>query len=209
MEQKLEQNLIQGPSKVLPHSVPTLTPATVPSAQPKPLGGTTYRPPPPVIPTRLGVYESDYESDRYKYSGSESDVEPGIRNQPQQTSMETSFKSSGYTADTEEHSSYRKSESSYYETKSSSSLGNALPKLQPEPPAPIYFTPKPQPQVQPQVVPPSQSNFSSQEAKVRIRSFSLCVYLCCRSMSLLLALGAQKKAPPYTSKKPLCRYCSY
>ncbi|XP_037721818.1 uncharacterized protein LOC119554814 isoform X23 [Drosophila subpulchrella] len=165
MEQKLEQNLIQGPSKVLPHSVPTLTPVTVPPAQPKPLGGTTYRPPPPVIPTRLGVYESDYESDRYKYSGSESDVEPGNRNQPQQTSMETSFKSSGYTADTEEHSSYRKSESSYYETKSSSSMGNALPKLQPEPPAPIYFTPKPQPQVQPQVVPPSQSNFSSQEAK--------------------------------------------
>ncbi|KAI8039392.1 hypothetical protein M5D96_008116 [Drosophila gunungcola] len=165
MEQKLEQNLIQGPSKVLPHSVPTLTPSNV---QTKPLGNTatTYRPPPPVLPTRLGLYESDYESDRYKYSGSESDVEPGNRKQQQQAATETtSFKSSGYTADTEEHSSYRKSETSYYETKSSSTMGNAptqtqFPKLQPEPPAQIYFTPKPQPQVQ-----PSQSNFSSQEAK--------------------------------------------
>ncbi|KMY97038.1 titin isoform X18 [Drosophila simulans] len=169
MEQKLEQNLIQGPSKVLPHSVPTLTPNTAPTVQPKPLGNTTYRPPPPVLPTRLGVYESDYESDRYKYSGSESDVEPGIRKQPQLNTMETSFKSSGYTADTEEHSSYRKSESSFYETKSSSTVGGAppqtqFPKLHAEPPAPIYFTPKPQPQVQPQV-PPSQSNVSSQEAK--------------------------------------------
>uniref|UniRef100_A0A6P4EL74 Muscle M-line assembly protein unc-89 n=1 Tax=Drosophila rhopaloa TaxID=1041015 RepID=A0A6P4EL74_DRORH len=168
MEQKLEQNLIQGPSKVLPHSVPTLTPTTAPHVQTKPLGNTTYRPPPPVLPTRLGLYESDYESDRYKYSGSESDVEPGNRNQQQQATTETSFKSSGYAADTEEHSSYRKSETSYYETKSSSTMGNAppqtqFPKLQPEPPAPVYFTPKPQQQAQPQV--PPQSNFSSQEAK--------------------------------------------
>ncbi|XP_020814330.1 muscle M-line assembly protein unc-89 isoform X5 [Drosophila serrata] len=158
MEQKLEQNLIQGPSKVLPHSVPTLTPATAPPQQTKPIQSSTYRPPPPVVPNRLGLYESDYESDRYKYSGSESDVEPGNRNQQhQQATTETSFKSSGYTADTEEHSSYRKSETSFYETKSSSSTQpSQIPKLQPEPPAPIYFT-------QTQV--PPQTNFSSQEAK--------------------------------------------
>lgn len=138
MEQKLEQNLIQGPSKVLPHSVPTLMPPT-----------STYRPPPPVLPARLGVYESDYESDRYKYSGSESDAD-----HQQKATAATSFKSSGYTADTEEHSSYRKSEASYFETKSSST---AEPRLHPEPPPATYLTPKPIP----------QSNFSSQEAKVR------------------------------------------
>ncbi|KAH8316915.1 hypothetical protein KR074_002313 [Drosophila pseudoananassae] len=135
MEQKLQQNLIQGPSKVLPHSVPTLIPPP-----------STYRPPPPVLPARLGVYESDYESDRYKYSGSESEADH------QKATTATSFKSSGYTADTEEHSSFRKSETSYYETKSSSTTE---PKLHPEPPAAIYLTPKPKP----------QSNFSSQEAK--------------------------------------------
>ncbi|XP_062127950.1 titin isoform X1 [Drosophila sulfurigaster albostrigata] len=156
MEQKLEQNLVQGPSKVLPHSVPTLTPAAAPL---KP-NGSIYRPPPPVMPNRLGPsYESDYESDRYKYSGSESD-EPRARQQ--QATMETSFKSSGYAADTEEHSSYRKSETSFYETKSSSSTTTAPPKLQPEPPAKIYFTPQAQPQPQHQN---QQSSSYSQEAK--------------------------------------------
>ncbi|XP_064552464.1 uncharacterized protein LOC135438178 isoform X14 [Drosophila montana] len=153
MEQKLEQNLLQGPSKVLPHSVPTLTPVTPPKSN-----CSAYRPPPPVMPGRLGAhYESDYESDRYKYSGSESD-EPGNRARQQQATMETSFKSSGYAADTEEHSSYRKSESSFYETKSSTAT-NAAPtqaKLQPEPPAQLYFTPQPQA--------PPQSSYS-QEAK--------------------------------------------
>ncbi|XP_023033000.1 uncharacterized protein LOC6645015 isoform X2 [Drosophila willistoni] len=168
MEQKLEQNLIQGPSKVLPHSVPTLTP----QPQTKPLASSSYRPPPPVIPVpRLGGhYESDYESDRYKYSGSESDAEPGNRNRQQQhpqqpITMETSFKSSGYAADTEEHSSYRKSETSYYETKSSSLSSTTHPKLQPEPPAQIYITPKvAPPQQAPPPQPPTQSNYS-QEAK--------------------------------------------
>ncbi|KAH8366022.1 hypothetical protein KR093_008411 [Drosophila rubida] len=156
MEQKLEQNLVQGPSKVLPHSVPTLTPAAAAPLKPN---GAIYRPPPPVLPTRLGPsYESDYESDRYKYSGSESD-EPGQRARQQQAStMETSFKSSGYAADTEEHSSYRKSETSFYETKSSSSTTNAAPKLQPEPPAQVYFAP--------QAGQPQQStSYSHQEAK--------------------------------------------
>ncbi|XP_017842324.1 titin isoform X1 [Drosophila busckii] len=163
MEQKLEQNLLQGPSKVLPHSVPTLTPVAPPKTN-----GSSYRPPPPVMPTRFSHYESDYESDRYKYSGSESD-EP--RPQPQQAApMHTtsSFKSSGYAADTEEHSSYRKSETSFYETKSSSMTtgGPAMaptmaPKLQAEPPAQLYFTPKPQPLPQSA---PTQSSYS-QEAK--------------------------------------------
>lgn len=206
MEQKLEQNLIQGPSKVLPHSVPTLTPSTAPPPQTKPLlSSSSYRPPPPVLPNRLGLYESDYESDRYKYSGSESDVEPGSRNHPQQqaTTETSSFKSSGYTADTEEHSSYRKSETSFYETKSSSSTQPAqIPKLQPEPPATVYFTPKPQQQqVPPQVSP--QANFSSQEAKVRIRillsvslSVSLLLFLVPRSLSLFLqALESESSLP--------------
>ncbi|XP_015043414.2 titin-like isoform X8 [Drosophila pseudoobscura] len=154
MEQKLEQNLLQGPRKVLPHSVPTLTPPA-PSA---------YRPPPPVLPTRLGLYESDYESDRYKYSGSESDAEPRAQQKP--LAAETaSFKSSGYAADTEEHSNYRKSESSYYETKTSSSTtlgGGAGPqKLQPEPPATIYYAP----QAQPQAPQPQLQQKQSQEAK--------------------------------------------
>ncbi|XP_032599438.1 uncharacterized protein LOC6558823 isoform X2 [Drosophila grimshawi] len=154
MEQKLEQNLIQGPSKVLPHSVPTLTPV----APPLKSNGSTHRPPPPVMPSRLGpreLYESDYESDRYKYSGSESD-EPGNRARQQQATMESSFKSSGYAADTEEHSSYRKSETSFYETKSSSSANAAPPKMQPEPPAQLYFTP--------QAAPPTQTSYN-QEAK--------------------------------------------
>lgn len=190
MEQKLEQNLIQGPSKVPPHSVPTLTPVA-PPAKPN---GAIYRPPPPVLPTRLAapkeLYESDYESDRYKYSGSESD-EPGQRaRQQQQATTETSFKSSGYAADTEEHSSYRKSETSFYETKSSSSTNTGLPqpapqpapqpKLQPEPPAQLYFTP--QPTQAPQPAPPQQTSSYSHEAKVRssadlsrISPFFICV----------------------------------
>ncbi|XP_030372939.1 uncharacterized protein LOC115622947 isoform X1 [Scaptodrosophila lebanonensis] len=160
MEQKLEQNLIQGPSKVLPHSVPTLTPVTAPKLN----TSTTYRPPPPVLPSKLGrgdYYESDYESDRYKYSGSESD-DAGQRKQQAATEV---FKSSGYAADTEEHSSYRKSESSFYESKSSSQpQPQAQPQpplkpLLPEPPAQLYFTQPPPPPQQQQ-----QSSYS-QEAK--------------------------------------------
>lgn len=186
MEQKLEQNLIQGPSKVPPHSVPTLTPVA-PPAKPN---GAIYRPPPPVLPTRLAapkeLYESDYESDRYKYSGSESD-EPGQRaRQQQQATTETSFKSSGYAADTEEHSSYRKSETSFYETKSSSSTNTGAPQpapqpnLQPEPPAQLYFTQAPQPTQPPQPAPQQTSSYSH-EAKVRsadlsrISPFFICV----------------------------------
>lgn len=194
MEQKLEQNLIQGPSKVPPHSVPTLTPVA-PPAKPN---GAIYRPPPPVLPTRLAapkeLYESDYESDRYKYSGSESD-EPGQRaRQQQQATTETSFKSSGYAADTEEHSSYRKSESSFYETKSSSSttggpqLGPQLapqpapqPQLQPEPPAQLYFTPQPTQAPQPAAAPQQQQQSSySHEAKVRSTDLSrISLYYIC------------------------------
>ncbi|KAH8272384.1 hypothetical protein KR018_001100 [Drosophila ironensis] len=140
MEHKLEQNSSQRSSKGLPQAVPTLTP--------------TYRPPPPVLPTRLGAYESEYESDRYKYSGSESDADQ----RPQQagaSTQATSFKSSGYTADTEEHTSYRQSETSFYETKASHSATEPSPKFNHEPAAAVYLTPKSQP----------QSNFSSQEAK--------------------------------------------
>lgn len=85
IEKSLEENYIHGgPAKVMPMSVPTLTPKD-----------NSYKPPPPAVPPKLGkrpdFYESDYESDRWnKCSGSESEERP--------------FRSNGYTADTEEMS---------------------------------------------------------------------------------------------------------
>ncbi|XP_036337176.1 titin homolog isoform X4 [Rhagoletis pomonella] len=138
MERTLEKNLQQGPTKVLPMSVPTLTPGPSPQA-PRTLS-TAYKPPPPVIPTKLTVgqsYESDYESDRWKYSGSESDeasfrpvgksvTDGSAVSVPIAPTTHHSFKTSGYAADTEEISSFRKMEStqqesrSFYESTSSS-----------------------------------------------------------------------------------------
>lgn len=73
MERTLEQNLALGPSKVLPHSVPTITPpAQKPYKDPK-----HFKPPPPVMPIKLAkneTLESDYETDHWKYSGSEDET---------------------------------------------------------------------------------------------------------------------------------------
>lgn len=73
MERTLEQNLVSGPSKVLPHSVPTITPPTQ-----KPFKDQKqFKPPPPVMPqkfTKNEAFESDYETDHWKYSGSEDET---------------------------------------------------------------------------------------------------------------------------------------
>lgn len=144
MEKTLEQNLIQGgPSKVLPHSVPTITPSA-PTTKP------AYKPPPPVVPIKLQTprngeyYESDYESDRWKYSGSESD-ENSLR-QPFKPHQHP-FKTNGYAADTEEISSFSKTESSMMEKKSffeststSNTNANAGPGLEKQPPAQMYYS---------------------------------------------------------------------
>ncbi|XP_037939330.1 muscle M-line assembly protein unc-89 isoform X2 [Teleopsis dalmanni] len=164
MEKTLEQNLQQGPSKVLPMSVPTLTPATLQTRiipirqqEPKPI----YKPPPPVIPaqiTRTETYESDYESDRWKYSGSESDENTfrPIGGTQRPKSMDGSmgvpvpqhtFKKSGYAADTEDVTTYKKMESmqesrSYYESSNNRTQPQRTiyqtPHLEKQPPAPIY-----------------------------------------------------------------------
>ncbi|XP_069967904.1 uncharacterized protein zormin isoform X6 [Bactrocera oleae] len=175
MEKTLEQNLQQGPSKVLPMSVPTLTPTTTPQVAKT---TTTYKPPPPVIPTKLTVgqpYESDYESDRWKYSGSESDeasfrpvgksVPDGLVGTPTVPTTHHTFKTSGYAADTEDISSFRKMESthqesrSFYESTSSSKSSQQLPQA---PMTSLFKTPPQQPQYTPQFTPapapaPSQS----------------------------------------------------
>lgn len=77
MERTLEENLASGPSKVLPHSVPTITPPVQKQfsqfkEQPK-----KFKPPPPVMPqkfTKNEAFESDYETDHWKYSGSEDET---------------------------------------------------------------------------------------------------------------------------------------
>ncbi|XP_049314952.1 titin homolog isoform X8 [Bactrocera dorsalis] len=166
MEKTLEKNLQQGPTKVLPMSVPTLTPTTAPHA---PKTTSTYKPPPPVIPTKLTVgqpYESDYESDRWKYSGSESDeasfrpvgksVPEGLVGAPSVPTTHHTFKTSGYAADTEEISSYRKMESthqesrSFYESTSSSKSTQQLPQA---PMTSVFKTPPQQQQYTPQFAP--------------------------------------------------------
>uniref|UniRef100_A0A1A9W7E8 Ig-like domain-containing protein n=1 Tax=Glossina brevipalpis TaxID=37001 RepID=A0A1A9W7E8_9MUSC len=121
MEKTLEKDLIQsGPSKVLPLSVPTLTPATILNNASSGLNKTTlHRPPPPVMPNKIGrgeYCESDYESDRWKYSGSESDE--NCFRVPLQKPYQPTFKTNGYAADTEEMSSFSKAESSVVEKKS-------------------------------------------------------------------------------------------
>ncbi|KAL5290623.1 hypothetical protein ACFFRR_010159 [Megaselia abdita] len=73
MERTLEENLATGPSKVLPHSVPTITP---PSQKPF-KEQKKFKPPPPVMPqkfTKNEAFESDYETDHWKYSGSEDET---------------------------------------------------------------------------------------------------------------------------------------
>ncbi|XP_018789904.1 PREDICTED: titin homolog isoform X6 [Bactrocera latifrons] len=166
MEKTLEQNLQQGPTKVLPMSVPTLTPTTALQA---PKITSTYKPPPPVIPTKLTVgqtYESDYESDRWKYSGSESDeasfrpagksVPEGLVGTPSVPTTHHTFKTSGYAADTEDISSYRKMESthqesrSFYESTSSSKSTHQLPQA---PMTSVFKTPPQQQQYTPQFTP--------------------------------------------------------
>ncbi|XP_037901169.1 titin homolog isoform X7 [Glossina fuscipes] len=121
MEKTLEKNLIQsGPSKVLPLSVPTLTPApTLMSASSGLNKSFLYKPPPPVMANKIGrreYYESDYESDRWKYSGSESDE--NCFRVPLQKAYQPTLKTNGYAADTEEMSSFIKMESSVMEKKS-------------------------------------------------------------------------------------------
>ncbi|XP_053952603.1 titin homolog isoform X3 [Anastrepha ludens] len=175
MEKTLEQNLQKGPTKVLPMSVPTLTPVTVPQAT-KPT--TTFKPPPPVVPTKLNVgqpYESDYESDRWKYSGSESDeasfrpvgksITDGVTSIPSVPATHHTLKTSGYAADTEEISSYRKMEStqqesrSFYESSLSTKTSHQTP-LAPEAlTASVFKTPTqpryvPQPQPAPTIITP-------------------------------------------------------
>lgn len=170
MEKTIEQNLIQsGPSRVLPYSVPTITPNGIT----KPV----YKPPPPVMPSKLQTplqqrgeyYESDYESDRWKYSGSESD-ENSLRNPVKP--YQAPFKTNGYAADTEEISSFNKMESSsmekksYFESSSNSGPQMAapthmqMPAMAPMPsmerPAQLYFTSTPQ---------DKQESFSSNENK--------------------------------------------
>ncbi|XP_058980466.1 uncharacterized protein LOC101894461 isoform X1 [Musca domestica] len=112
MEKIIEEKLIQSrPSNVLPQSVPTvlpLTPTDTPQQAP------IYKPPPPVVPHKLQTpNESDYESDRWKCSGSESD----------ENTLRTTFKSfqapvhktNGYAADTEDkQESYSATENRYH-----------------------------------------------------------------------------------------------
>ncbi|XP_046807759.1 uncharacterized protein LOC111679299 isoform X8 [Lucilia cuprina] len=160
MERTLEQNLIQGgPSRVLPHSVPTITPQSTKAP---------YKPPPPVVPPKLQTprgeyYESDYESDRWKYSGSESD-ENSLR--PALKPHQGAFKTNGYAADTEEISSFSKMESSMMEKKSyyeSSSTSNATgPGLEKQPPAQLYFSSS---NASHHNGPDKQESFASQENK--------------------------------------------
>lgn len=73
MERTLEENLATGPSKVLPHSVPTITPHTQ-----KPFKNQKqFKPPPPVMPIKFAkneTLESDYETNHWKYSGSEDET---------------------------------------------------------------------------------------------------------------------------------------
>lgn len=111
MEKIIEEKLIQArPANVLPQSVPTVTPLT-PTDTPQTM---TYKPPPPVVPSKLQTpYESDYESDRWKCSGSESD-ENTFR-----TSLNsfqaTAPKTNGYAADTEDkQESYSTTENRYH-----------------------------------------------------------------------------------------------
>ncbi|XP_067644771.1 uncharacterized protein zormin isoform X1 [Eurosta solidaginis] len=133
MEKTLEQTIQQNATKQPPPmSVPTLTPPLASNALKT---NHAYKPPPPVVPQKLNVgypYESDYESDRWKYSGSESD--------------EISFRpvaKSGYAADTEEISNYQKMQSmqqddrTFYESSSKTmhqvshgpqGTGNTVPK---------------------------------------------------------------------------------
>ncbi|XP_075160107.1 zormin isoform X2 [Haematobia irritans] len=110
MEKIIEEKLIQSrPANVLPQSVPTVTPLT-----PTDLSNLapSYKPPPPAIPSKLQTpYESDYESDRYKFSGSESD-ENSLRTL---TAFQAPAKTNGYAADTEDkQESYSTSENKYH-----------------------------------------------------------------------------------------------
>ncbi|XP_020714421.1 titin homolog isoform X4 [Ceratitis capitata] len=191
MEKTLEQNLQQGPTKVLPMSIPTLTPTSTASPH---IVKTAYKPPPPVIPTKLSVgqpYESDYESDRWKYSGSESDeasfrpvgksVTDGLIGTPSvPITPHHTFKTSGYAADTEEISSFRKMESttqqesrSFYESTSSSKSSQATV-LKTPPPQQQQYVPQqftapaaaPQPLYQPTQLekqPPAQLYYTTKQ----------------------------------------------
>lgn len=169
MEKTLEQNLQQGPKKVLPMSVPTLTPTMAPQDARITI---PYKPPPPVIPTKLSVgqpYESDYESDRWKYSGSESDeasfrpvgnsVPDSLVSIPSVPAIHHTFKTSGYAADTEEISSYRKMESthqesrSFYESTSSSKSSHQVSHAPQAPMTSVLRTPPQQQQYTPQAAP--------------------------------------------------------
>lgn len=77
MERTLEENLVSGPSKVLPHSIPTITP--VPRQKSVPLNKQIQNQSPAsrVAQTKnlkSEAFESDYETDHLKYSGSEEET---------------------------------------------------------------------------------------------------------------------------------------